>query len=147
MHILFGWGKNVSKDDLKFLVTDFNVTLASSDEFAGGLGNCVPGQITVSLEIPPNQKEKPAIDLFKFAKNQHDIAKTEGGGKIIVYEGMEVGQPIQEVSFERAWLTDISSGASRHDQQFSLHLTISAASIQISDVKFVDKRRADLVIG
>jgi hypothetical protein len=147
MHILFGWGKNVGKDDLKYLVTDFNVSLASSDEFAGGLGNCVPGSISVSIEIPPNQKAKPAVDLFKFAKNQHDVAKNEGGGKIIVYEGIEVGQPIQEVNFEKAWITDISSGASRHDQQFNLHLTIQAASVQVSDVKFEDKRKSDLVLG
>ena len=145
MHILFGWGKDVGKDDLKYVVTDFNVSLASSEEFAGGLGNCVPRQISVSLEIPPDQKAKPAADLFKFAKNQHDTAKNEGGGKIIVYEGREVGQPIQEVSFEKAWITDISSGASRHDQEFNLQLTIVAPTITVSDVKFEDKRRGELV--
>ncbi len=147
MHILFGWGKNVGKADLKYVVTDYNITLSSSDEYAGGLGNCVPGSISVTIEIPPNQKAKPAVDLFKFAKNQHDVAKNEGAGKIVVYEGIEVGQPIQEIAFEKAWITDISSGASRHDQQFTVHLTIATASIQISDVKFEDKRKSDLVLG
>jgi hypothetical protein len=143
MFILFGWGKNVGKDDLKYVVTNYNVNLQSSGE----LGNCIPGTLTIDVVIPPNQKAKPAVDLFKFAKNQHDTAKNEGGGKIIVYEGREVGQPIQEVTFEKAWITDISGGASAAEGEFSLHLTISAATVQVSDVKFEDKRKTELVMG
>jgi hypothetical protein len=147
MLVKFGWGKD--KDDIKKMYdcTDYNVTLMSGDEFAGKIGNMVPGQISVSLEVTPSQDTKPAIELFKFAKAQAVKTKSEGSGKITVYEGEDIGQAIQEISFEKAFFTDISSGASRMDKFFIVHLNISAANITISDQKFADKRKEKLVEG
>jgi len=145
MHIVFGWGKNVGPDGLKYVVNDCNVSLTSDEQFSGGLGNCIPGDISLSIEIPPSQKEKPAAELFKFAKTQHDTAKNDGAGKIVVYEGRDVGQPIQEIVFEKAWIAKIGSGIVKHDQQFILNLVITAAKVQISDVAFEDARKCELV--
>jgi len=146
MFIKFGWGKNLGKEDLKYEVTDFNVSLSSSDEYAGGLGNCVPGSISLTLEIPANLNEKPAGDIFSFARKQHDDASKNGAGKIVVYEGPETAAPlIQEVEFDQAWISDLSSGVSRHDEKFTLSMSVTAATVKISDVEFKDKRRAELV--
>lgn len=145
MYILFGWGRNIGQESLKYEVSDYNLTLVSSEEFAGKLGNCVPNQLSVSLEIPASQTEKPASEIFKFAKNQHDQAKNDGAGKIVIYEGREVGQPIQEVTFSKAWISDITSNTSRHDQTFQLHLTINAAQVQVSGVDYTNQQMLELV--
>lgn len=145
MHIKFGFGSDVGS--MKYTVTDFNVSLAASDEFARTLGNFVPGTISISLEITPKQKELPAADLFDFALKQHDEAKSAGDGKIMVYKGEGVGQPIQVIEFKKAWFSDISTGASRHDENFSLHLTIECAHMNISGVDFSDYRKETLVDG
>jgi hypothetical protein len=145
MNIQFGFGANM--DAMKYTVTDFNVTLGASEEFSRSLGNFVPGTISVSLEIAQSQKEKPAVDLFEFAMKQHDDAKTDGKGKINVYKGKELGQPTQVIEFEKAWFTDISTGASRHDETFSLHLTIECAKLTVSGINFEDFRKGTLVDG
>lgn len=145
MYILFGWGKNVGSESLKYEVTDYNITLTSSEGSPGRIGNIVPGRIDVSLEIPPSQKGKPAIELFKFAKDQHDKAKSNGAGKLVIYEGREVGQPVQEVSFDKAWISDISTHGSRHDQQFFINLSIMAGKVQISETEYKNKKVMDLV--
>jgi hypothetical protein len=147
MYILFGWGKNVGKGDLKYEVTDFNASVSSTAEFSGRLNNCVPGQITLNLEIPYKATAKPAKELFEFAKSQHDKAKGEGGGKIVVYEGRDKQDVVQQVEFDEAWITDMSHGVSRHDEVFSLSVTVTAASVTISDVKFVDTRKSEMVQG
>ena len=101
MYIKFGWGRNLSKDDLKYTATEFNVSLSSSEEYGIGLGNCLPGQININLEVEPSYQHKPATDILKFAKNQHDIAKTEGAGKIVVYpEATHVFYDARRPSFE-----------------------------------------------
>ena len=145
MHIVFGWGKNLSPTDLKYVVTNYNLSFSSSEEYGVGLGNCLPGQISVSLEIEASYKGKPAEDIFKFAKNQHDLAKAEGAAMIVVYPEIEVGQAIQEIVIDNAWITAISTGTSLHDKVFNVNLTIMAANVTISNVEFVDHRRAKLL--
>jgi hypothetical protein len=143
MHIVFGWGKK--KDDLAYVVSDFNVALSSSEEYGVGLGNVLPGQISVTLEIEASYKGKPAADILQFAKDQHNLAKTDGQGKIVIYPEIDVGQAIQEIEFKDAWISDISTGGSMTDKVFNVGLTITAASIKMSDVEFTDLRRKKLV--
>jgi hypothetical protein len=145
MYIKFGWGRNLSKDDLKYTATDFNVSLSSSEEYGIGLGNCLPGQININLEVEPSYQHKPATDILKFAKNQHDIAKTEGAGKIVVYPEEDVGQATQEIEFKDAWIADLVSGGTMRDRAFTLRLSIVAGNIKMSDVEFVDQRRTKLL--
>jgi hypothetical protein len=145
MHIVFGWGKNLSPADLKYVVTDYNLSFSSSEEYGVGLGNCLPSQVSVTLEIEASYEGKPAQEIFKFAKNQHDTAKAEGGAMIVVYPEIEVGQAVQEIVIDNAWIADISTGTSIHDKVFNVHLTIMAAKVTISDVEFVDHRRAKLL--
>jgi hypothetical protein len=145
MFIKFGWGKNLQATDLKYDVADFNVSLSSSEEYGEGLGNCLPGQVNVRLEIPASYDSKPAQDIFQFAKTQHSKVMDDGAGKIVVYREEKVGQYVQEVDFSDAWIADISTGASMDDNKFDVTLNITAAKIKVSDVEFVDARREKLV--
>jgi hypothetical protein len=147
MYILFGWGKDVKQDGLKYRVTNCSFSLRP-DGIAGPLGNCVPGQINVSIEIPPNQAEKPALDLLKFAKGQHDTAKNDGAGKIVIYAGSEVGQPLQEIAFKNAWISSFSSGASSGGTgNFNVSLSIDTADLQVSGIDFADTNKRKVVLG
>jgi hypothetical protein len=145
MFIKFGWGKNLEATTLKYEVGDFSVSVSSSEEHGEGLGNCLPGQINVSLEIPATYDQNPAQDIFEFAKTQHSKVMDMGAGKIVVYRQEKVGQYVQQVEFSNAWISSIATGGSRHDDKFHVHLSIVAATIKISDVEFVDPRRERLV--
>jgi hypothetical protein len=145
MYIKFGWGKDLKPDDLKYVCTGFNLSFSSSEEYGVGLGNCLPSQIGVTLEVEASFGTKPAEDIFNFAKNQHSDAKTKGGAMIVVYPEQDVGQAIQQIDIDDAWITNISTGAGIHDNYFTVQLAIMAAKVTISGVEFVDKRRAKLL--
>lgn len=145
MYIQFGWGKNLTPDQLEYEAICYNLSLVSSGTAGGGLGNCVPGSLSVSLQVPIDPNTKPATDLFKYAKTQHDSAKTEGAGKIVVYQGRDVGQPIQVITFDKAWINNISSNVSQTHEKFSIQLSVVAGSIEVSDVTFEDVHKTELV--
>jgi hypothetical protein len=145
VYIKFGWGKNLDNKSLKYVASDFSASFSSSEEYGVGLGNCLPSQLNVTLEVEARYDQKPATEIFKFSKEQHSVARTDGAGKIVVYPEIDIEQIIQVVEFDNAWIANMSTGASIHDKAFTVQLTIMAANVTISDVKFEDKRRAQIV--
>jgi hypothetical protein len=125
-------------------VTNFEVSLQSAGSTQ--LGDCIPNTIRVDLLLPPTNKN-PAQKLFNFAHSQHADAKAKGNGVIKVFpgqDGKKDGQAIQTVEFNRAWISDIDSSISEHDEKFSIRLTLITTEVTISGEKFEHDGRAEL---
>lgn len=133
MYIIFGWGKNISAKDMPYRVTNFDLSVHNSYGDAK-LANCVPGMIRLNVEIGPTKD--PGSDIYLFAVDQHNTASDQGCGKILVYKEKGVDESLQEITFERAWISDISSSVSEMDDKFNISFTIIAAVITVSGVAF-----------
>lgn len=133
MYIVFGFGKNPSADDLKYVVTsyDFSVDTLTADTSPA---NCLPGEITLQLELPP--EANPASEFLSFATQQHATAATDGAGKIAVYPGENVGQSLQEISFRKGWISHLDVSTSVGDDKFHVTMRVSAAEVTVSGIDF-----------
>jgi hypothetical protein len=135
--IEFKWNNKTYK------VNAFSVSLQSAG--AHQLADCIPGSITVSLEIPP--KASPAKDFFNFARTQHASAKTKGKGQISVFKGHDdkkEGQAIQTITFDKAWFSDIATSVSEHDDNFNFNVNFVATEVTVSGEKFKHDAREKL---
>jgi len=145
MYTVFGWGKNLKPEDLKYEVVGGSVDTTTGNDYSDRCANGMPAPISLTLQIPIKQGEKPAVELFKFQKTQHDTARDGGAGKVAVYQGRDVGQPVQVITIDKAWISRISFPLSPSQQFFFIQLTIMAGSVELSDVKFEDVRKTELV--
>ncbi|GEM_PF-2934828 len=139
MVIEFKWNNKVYK------VNAFSVALQSAGSMQ--LADCIPGTIQISLEVPP--KASPAKDFFNFARTQHANAKTKGKGQISVFKGHDdkkEGQAIQTIAFEKAWLADVGTSVSEHDDNFAFNLSFVATDVTISGEKFKHDAREKLFV-
>jgi len=137
--IEFKWNNKVYK------VNAFSVALQSAGSMQ--LADCIPGTIQISLEVPP--KASPAKDFFNFARTQHANAKTKGKGQISVFKGHDdkkEGQAIQTIAFEKAWLADVGTSVSEHDDNFAFNLSFVATDVTISGEKFKHDAREKLFV-
>ena len=135
MHMLFGFG-----DAIKHRVTNFSFSLGTVSGDTK-LANVIPGEVSVSLELPPTAN--PAEGFLAFAVDQHNTASEKGEGTIVVYKGQDVGESLQEISFSNAWITDIDIGSSEMDEKFNVSLRIAAADIVVSGVTFTHRGRGE----
>ncbi|MEE9269208.1 MAG: hypothetical protein V3V49_03010 [Candidatus Krumholzibacteria bacterium] len=127
----------------EYKVTNFDVSVETVG--GGQLANCAPGEIRVNLELPPGAE--PAKDLYEYASAQHADAESKGSGIIQVFKGRDdkpVGESIQTVEFSKAWLGDIDSSFSIHDEKFNLSFTVISSEMKISGVEFDHPRRNEL---
>jgi len=147
MFIQFGWGFDVPADKLVYTVSSFNVSIEPREDSQALFGNLCSGQIGLSLEITPEIDKMPAVDILKFAKDQHATAKTNGGGKIVVRTGENTTDAVQTITFRYAYITDITSSVSTTDDKFLVHMTVAAGEITISGVTFMDNKTVKLVGG
>ena len=139
MVIEFKWNNKGYK------ANSFSISLQSAGSIQ--LADCIPGTISLSLEIPP--QASPAKDFFNFARTQHANAKTKGKGQISVFKGHDdkkEGQAIQTVTFDKAWFSDIGSSVSEHDDSFIFNISIVATEITISGEKFTHDAREKLFV-
>ncbi len=137
MVIEFKWNNKTYK------VNAFSLSLQSAGALQ--LADCIPGTVNISLEVPP--QASPAKDFFNFARTQHANAKTKGKGQISVFKGHDdkkEGQAIQTVNFEKAWLADIGSSVSEHDDNFNFSISFVATEITVSGEKFKHDAREKL---
>lgn len=140
MYVVFGWGESPSADDMKYTVLQYQFSV-STMEGDTRPANCVPGEIDLTLELPPTPN--PAQDFLNFATQQHTAAAEEGAGKIAVYKGKDAGESIQEVSFKQGWIVDIGLGAGMHDEMFTVTLRIAASEVTVSGVNFIHNKRKE----
>ena len=137
---------NMKDVPYEFKVMNFDVSVETVG--AGQLANCAPGEIRVNVEVPVKEKEN-LKGLYAFAADQHTQTKDGNGvGAIQVFEGREggkVGESIQTVEFEDAWLADIDSSFSVHDEKLNLSFTVVATKMTISGVEFMHPRRKELI--
>lgn len=126
-------------------VTTFDVSLASAG--ASQLAECIPGTVKVAVEVPP--KFAPGKDFFNFARTQHSQAKTKGKGQISVFKGHDrkkEGQAIQTVKFEKAWLSDVNTSVSEHQDSFFFSFTFVATEVTVSGETFKHAAREKLFV-
>lgn len=124
-------------------VTNFDVSLQSAA--SSQLGDCIPNTIRVDLLLPA--EKRPAQKLFNFAHSQHADAKAKGNGVIKVFpghDGKKDGEAVQTVEFNRAWISDIDTSVSEHDEKFGIRLTLVTTEVVISGETFVNDGRAEL---
>ncbi len=126
-----------------YKVTSFDVSLQSAGSTQ--LADCIPNTIRVDIEVPP--KASPAKDFFNFARTQHANAKAKGKGQISVFKGHDdkkEGQAIQTVKFDKAWISDMDTTVSEHDDNFGFTFTFVATEISISGEDFKHDGREKL---
>jgi hypothetical protein len=138
MYMKFTWGAGGTDDDF-YLVLGYNVsvnTLVGDAE----LRNCSPSELSLTLDIPTDVN--PAAEFFKFAGDQHSIAKEKGQGTLSVFKGKDVDETIQEITFMDGWITSLEMGVSTSDKTFLVHVRFAAAIITISGETFVHGSRS-----
>lgn len=138
MHMIFKW--DGSDPGVEYRVTEYTFSVNSQ----GGetkLSNCQPGQINLTLELPP--EPHPGKEFFQFAAEQHDTSGDKGKGTLTVFKGKSVGESLQEISFEDGWVTTLSLNVAEKDDKFQLKCNIAAAKVMISESEFVHHRRAE----
>ena len=135
MYMLFGFG-----DEATYHVTNYSLSVGT---VAGDtkLANCVPGELSVNIELPPDAL--PAAEFLELAKDQHNTAKEKGKGKLVIFKGEDVGESLQEITFEKAWITDLDMGSSEMDERFNISMRIAAASVTVSGVVFEHRGRGE----
>jgi hypothetical protein len=139
VYVLFGMGENPTADDLRFHVSDYRFSV-SSTHGDGAPANCIPGEIDISLDLPP--ESNPGSEFLRFAKQQHETAGDEGAGKIVVYPGEGVGQSIQEITFKKGWIQSLNMDTSSADDRFRVSMRIAAAEVTVSGITFLHSPRA-----
>ena len=135
MHIVFGWG-----DEQNYHVVNYSLSLGTVSGDTK-LANCVPGEISMVIELPPDAN--PAQEFLAFAVDQHNTASDKGSGKIIVFKGKDVGESLQEVAFNQGWITDIDLSVSEHDEKFNISVRIAAADVTVSGINFMHRGRGE----
>lgn len=137
MHMIFQWD---SEPGLEFRVLNYNFSVNSQ----GGetkLSNCQPGQLDLTVEIPP--EPDPGKIFFEFAAEQHDTSADKGVGTLTVFKGKAVGESLQEIHFEKGWITSLSLNVSEKDDKFQLKCNIAAANVKVSGSDFLHHRRLE----
>jgi hypothetical protein len=130
---------------LDFLGQKYDVLDYGFDTMSEGgdtmLSNCVPLQISVTVEI--GAKKNPAGELFAFAADQHSVAKEKGKGSITVKKAKDVGDALQVIEFTNAWISGIGMNVGTMNDKFTVNFMISPSTVKISDVAFEHKGRLE----
>jgi hypothetical protein len=134
MFMKFGWGDNPDPKQMKYIVTSYSLSLDTGGDTTQ-IGNCRPGEICFTIEIADIEKN-PAAEFLGYAADQHNTASEKGAGKISVFQGENVKESIQEISFKHGWITDLDLGSSIHDSASVINLRIAAAEVTVSGIAF-----------
>ena len=105
-----------------------------------------PAEICITIELPDTTKN-PAAEFLAFAVDQHNTAEKKGAGKISVFQGENVKESIQEISFKKGWITDLDLGSSVHDSKSVINLRIAAADVTVSGINFKHRAREEHFAG
>lgn len=139
MFIKFGWGDNPDPKQMKYKVNNYSLSIDTEGD-STQIRNCVPGEINLTIEIPDTEKN-PAAEFLAYAVDQHNTADKKGAGKISVFQGENVRESIQEITFSKGWITDLDLGSSVHDAATIISLRIAAAEVTVSGIKFAHNAR------
>lgn len=133
-----------------YMTLDFDGTVYHVTNYSFSLGtvsgdtklaNVVPGELSVNIEMPA--EANPGAALLGFAVDQHNTAKDKGKGKLTVFKGESVGESIQIIEFEKAWITDIDMSVSEIDEKFNIALRLAASKVTVSGTPFVHRGRGE----
>jgi hypothetical protein len=137
MFMQFEW--DGGKGPYRVMNYDFSVSSESGDT---ALGNCLPGVITLTVQIPA--EPNPGAEFFAFAQEQHDTAKEKGKGKVTVFPGEKTAkESLQEIAFSNGWITSLSMNVSDRDDKFTLTCKIASSSVTFSGTEFLHHRRIE----